>query len=88
MEIRCYDDADEPAVIALWRNVLPDKAPHNDPATAIRNKLAVERDLFFVAMIGGAMVGTVLPAANRPGMSAIVRAEPPIEPNRAPRSTL
>jgi ribosomal protein S18 acetylase RimI-like enzyme len=40
--------------------VLPDDAPHNEPATAIRNKLAVERDLFFVAVEGGAVVGTVL----------------------------
>ena len=60
MDIRPYDDADEAAVIALWNEVLPDAAPHNDPATAIRNKLAVERDLFFVAAEGGAVVGTVL----------------------------
>jgi ribosomal protein S18 acetylase RimI-like enzyme len=60
MQIRPYEDADEVAVIALWNEVLPDDAPHNDPATAIRNKLAVERDLFFVAVEGGAVVGTVL----------------------------
>ena len=60
MHIRPYDDADEAAVIALWREVLPDAAPHIDPATSIRNKLAVERDLFFVAVEGGAVVGTVL----------------------------
>jgi ribosomal protein S18 acetylase RimI-like enzyme len=60
MPIRPYEDADEAAVIALWNEVLPDDAPHNDPATAIRNKLAVERDLFFVAVEGGAVVGTVL----------------------------
>ena len=46
------------AVIALWRDVLPDSAPHNDPATAIRKKLAVERDLFFVATVGSELVGT------------------------------
>ncbi len=60
MEIRRYDEVDESAVIALWRKVLPDDAPHNDPATAIRNKLAVERDLFFVATINGGVVGTVM----------------------------
>jgi ribosomal protein S18 acetylase RimI-like enzyme len=60
MEIRCYADADEQVVIALWREVLPDSAPHNDPATAIRKKLAVERDLFFVAAIDGVVVGTVM----------------------------
>jgi ribosomal protein S18 acetylase RimI-like enzyme len=60
MQVRPYDDADEAAVIALWNEVLPDDAPHNDPATAIRNKLAVERDLFFVAIEGAIIVGTVL----------------------------
>ncbi len=60
MQLRPYEDADEGAVIALWNEVLPDAAPHNDPATAIRNKLAVERDLFFVAVVDGAVVGTVL----------------------------
>jgi ribosomal protein S18 acetylase RimI-like enzyme len=60
MQVRPYEDADEAAVIAVWSEVLPDAAPHNDPATAIRNKLAVERDLFFVAALGGAVVGTVL----------------------------
>ena len=35
-------------------------APHNDPATAIRKKLAVERDLFFVAENAGAVIGTVM----------------------------
>src|ERR1700687_1601577 len=48
VQIRPYQDSDESAVIALWSQVLPDSAPHNDPATAIRKKLAVQRDLFFV----------------------------------------
>jgi ribosomal protein S18 acetylase RimI-like enzyme len=60
MRIRPYQAADEPAVIDLWIQVLPDPAPHNDPATTIRKKLAVERDLFLVAEIEGAVVGTVL----------------------------
>ena len=60
MQIRLYDAADEQAVIALWKEVLPDSAPHNDPATAIRRKLAVERDLFFVAADAATVVGTVL----------------------------
>ncbi len=47
-------------VIALWNEVLPDAAPHNDPATAIRKKVAVERDLFLVAEVDGAVVGTVM----------------------------
>jgi hypothetical protein len=31
MQIRSYEDADEQGVIALWDEVLPDSAPHNDP---------------------------------------------------------
>jgi ribosomal protein S18 acetylase RimI-like enzyme len=58
--IRPYQDSDEQAVIALWQEVLPDSAPHNDPAISIRNKLAVERDLFFVADEAGEVAGTVM----------------------------
>jgi ribosomal protein S18 acetylase RimI-like enzyme len=60
MVIRPYEDSDEAAVIDLWTEVLPDAAPHNDPATAIRKKLAVERELFFIALCDGTVVGTVL----------------------------
>ncbi|QEL16497.1 GNAT family acetyltransferase [Limnoglobus roseus] len=60
MQIRHYHDADLSAVIALWNEVLPPSAPHNDPATSIRNKLAHERDLFFVADAAGEVVGTVM----------------------------
>jgi ribosomal protein S18 acetylase RimI-like enzyme len=62
MQIRPYQDSDEQEVIALWNDVLPDSAPHNDPATSIRNKLAVERDLFFVAVESesGPVIGTVM----------------------------
>jgi ribosomal protein S18 acetylase RimI-like enzyme len=60
MPIRPYQDTDAEAVIALWREVLPDSAPHNDPATSIRNKLAVDRDLFLVAEVDGKVAGTVM----------------------------
>jgi ribosomal protein S18 acetylase RimI-like enzyme len=60
MQVRPFDDRDEQAVIALWREVLPDSAPHNDPATAIRKKLDVERDLFLVAIVEDCIVGTVM----------------------------
>jgi ribosomal protein S18 acetylase RimI-like enzyme len=60
MQIRPYQDADEAAVIALWNDALPPAAPHNDPATSIRKKLAVDRDLFLVAVVEGAVVGTVM----------------------------
>lgn len=60
VRIRLYDDADLQAVITLWNAVLPDSAPHNDPATSIRQKIAVERDLFLVADLAGSVVGTVM----------------------------
>jgi ribosomal protein S18 acetylase RimI-like enzyme len=60
MQIRLYADSDEPAVTALWYEVLPPSAPHNDPALSIRKKLAVERDLFFVAIVDGSVVGTAM----------------------------
>ena len=60
MIIRCYENGDEQAVITLWHEVLPDNAPHNDPATAIRNKLAVGHELFLVAAMDGAVVGTAM----------------------------
>jgi len=60
VQIRPYQDADEAAVIALWNEERADAAPHNDPATVIRNKLSVERELFLVAVVEGAIVGTVM----------------------------
>ncbi len=60
MVIRPYRDTDEAAVVDLWRDALPDAAPHNDPATAIRKKQEVGDDLFFVALSGAEVVGTVM----------------------------
>src|SRR4051794_7485861 len=60
MRIRSYEDADEQAVVTLWTEVQSDNAPHNDPITVIRKKLAVERELFFVAVVERAVVGTVV----------------------------
>jgi ribosomal protein S18 acetylase RimI-like enzyme len=60
MQVRPYQDGDEAAVIALWAEVLPDSAPHNDPATSLRKKLAVDRDLLFVAAAGAVVVGTAM----------------------------
>jgi ribosomal protein S18 acetylase RimI-like enzyme len=60
MLIRPYRDADQPVVVRLWREALSDAAPHNDPTTAIRNKLEVGDGLFFVAEVVGDVVGTVM----------------------------
>jgi ribosomal protein S18 acetylase RimI-like enzyme len=60
VEIRTYEESDEAAVAALWREVFPDAPAHNIPEDDIRRKLAVQRELFFVAVDGGDVVGTAL----------------------------
>ena len=60
MEIRPFADNDTEETIALWRNVFAYPAPHNNPATVIQQKLAFQRELFFVAVIDGSVVGTVM----------------------------
>ena len=59
-EIRTYQESDEAAVAALWREVFPDAPAHNVPEEDIRRKLAVQRELFFVAVEGREVVGTAL----------------------------
>lgn len=48
------------AVIALWREVFPDAPPWNDPEADICRKLRVQRELFFVAVLGSDLVGTAM----------------------------
>jgi ribosomal protein S18 acetylase RimI-like enzyme len=60
VEIRTYEERDEAAVAALWREVFPDEPAHNVPEDVIARKLAVQRELFFVAVEGGEVVGTAM----------------------------
>jgi ribosomal protein S18 acetylase RimI-like enzyme len=60
VEIRTYEEEDEAAVAALWREVFPDEPAHNFPEEVIARKLAVQRELFFVAVEGGGVVGTAM----------------------------
>lgn len=60
MEIRPYLDADEAGVIGLWREVFPNAPAWNDPRTDIRRKLAVQRDLFLVAVVEDRIVGSAM----------------------------
>jgi len=60
VQIRPYQDSDRQAVIALWRRVFPDAPAHNDPATDIDRKLAVQSELFFVALSGESLIGTAM----------------------------
>lgn len=60
VQIRPFQDSDAASVVALWHAVLPDSAPHNDPALSLQKKLAVDRDLLFVAESEGQIAGTVM----------------------------
>ncbi|MDB5296665.1 MAG: Ribosomal protein acetylase RimI and related acetyltransferase [Phycisphaerales bacterium] len=59
MEIRPFRPADEAAVIDLWRRCDLVR-PQNDPAKDIRRKMTAQPDLFLVAVVGEAVVGTVM----------------------------
>lgn len=60
LQIRTYRGSDEARVIALWNEVLPANAPHNEPATTIRMKREADPDLFFVATVEGEVAGTAM----------------------------
>jgi ribosomal protein S18 acetylase RimI-like enzyme len=47
-------------VIALWKSVFGYEAAHNDPGLVINKKIAADNDLFFVAVVDHAVVGTVM----------------------------
>lgn len=59
MNVRPYEDGDEEAVVALW-----DRCgllrPWNDPRKDIARKKRVQRDLFLVGVVDGAIVGSVM----------------------------
>ena len=60
VEIWPYCDLDRAGVVALWDAVFPDPAAHNLPDLVITRKMAVQRGLFFVALVDGAVVGTTM----------------------------
>ncbi len=60
IQIRPFEDADEEAVAALWRQVFPDDPPWNEPSLVMAKKRAVQRELFLVAMKNGALAGTAM----------------------------
>lgn len=60
MNIRAYDDADRASVIALWNEVFPNPAPHNDPSLVIDQKTWAGDGLFFVACEESQVIGTVM----------------------------
>ena len=60
MLIRLYQDADFAGVDQLWHEAFPHDAPRNRAAAAIPAVLAVQPDLFFVAVDDAAIIGTVM----------------------------
>jgi len=60
MEIRPYKDSDKANVTLLWREVFPDAPSWNHPETNIEQKIAVQRELFLVAILGEKLVGTTM----------------------------
>jgi len=59
-QIRPFQPRDEALVIDLWKSIFPDDPPWNEPADVIARKLAIQSDLFLVAIVEGKLVGTVL----------------------------
>ena len=60
MKLRLYREADEEAVVGLWNTVFPDPTEWNAPRFIAAKKLATQRDLFFVAVAVGTVVGTAM----------------------------
>ena len=59
MEIRPYQESDQNAVVALWRECELVK-PWNDPVKDIHRELCIQRDLFLVGWMEGRLVATVM----------------------------
>ncbi len=57
--IRAYQETDEDAVVELWRECGL-VVPWNDPKKDIRRKLAIQRDMFLVGLVGSDLVATVM----------------------------
>ena len=59
MQIRAYQEPDEAQVVALWQACGLTR-PWNDPNKDIARKLTVQRELFLVGELDGAVVATVM----------------------------
>lgn len=57
--VRAYRSADEQAVVSLWARCELTR-PWNDPHEDVRRKLAVQPEMFLVAVAAGEVVGTVM----------------------------
>jgi ribosomal protein S18 acetylase RimI-like enzyme len=59
VRIRAFEDRDEEAVVALWQRCGLLR-PWNDPRKDIARKRRVQRELFLVGELGGAVVGSAM----------------------------
>jgi ribosomal protein S18 acetylase RimI-like enzyme len=59
MRVRAFAELDEEGVVALWQRCGLTRA-WNDPRKDIARKLRVQRELFLVAELDGAIVGSVM----------------------------
>jgi len=59
MEIRPFKADDEAAVVELWQRCELTR-PQNDPRKDIQRKLATQGEMFLVAVMDGAIAGTVM----------------------------
>jgi ribosomal protein S18 acetylase RimI-like enzyme len=64
LSIRRFEASDTDAVVALWQEAFPEyreaTRPHRNPHLSIINKMATQPELFFVAVLGDRLVGTVM----------------------------
>jgi ribosomal protein S18 acetylase RimI-like enzyme len=62
--IRVFDERDTQAVLALWSEAFPEYAtlgkPQRDARLSIRNKLAMQPELFFVGLLNERLIGTAM----------------------------
>ena len=61
LEIKTFDNKEHRnEVIDIWTSIFGYKDPRNNPSFVIDNKLAVNDNLFFIAMENGKIVGTIM----------------------------
>ena len=60
IEIRPFTESDMDGVAALWTEAFPGNSPWNIPEDDIKRKLKIQREMFLVAEIKGAIVGTAM----------------------------
>src|SRR2546423_5601373 len=54
------DAAHRSQVVTLWKTVFAYDTSHNEPSLVIDRKLEVNDQLFFVALVGDSVVGTIM----------------------------